>query len=416
MIDTSGCSLYIGLLKASALATEYGTPLYVYDEDTIIARAKEILTSTEHFPMKILYSIKANPNPYILSLLYSMGFGFEASSPGEILLAAGIGASPSEILFTGSSVSIEDLKVAVELGVEINIDSIYAAKKLCRLNYAGSVGVRINPMFGAGYHEYTITGGSRAKFGVLAEELPNIVSKLKECGIGVKRLHAHLGSGITSPSLYIELLRFLTTLARKIRGVEEIDLGGGFAVPYKHSDKRFPWKVFSEKLREVLEELIADNYTLIIEPGRYLVAESGILLAEITDIKIRSGFLIVGTNTGINHLLRPALYGSYHEVLLVDKLCEKAVVTADIVGNLCESSDIIARNRKIPTPREGDIIAIMNTGAYGISMASNYNLRFLPAEVVVKSSGESILTRRRQSLEQLLESYKWTSKPLTRDT
>ncbi len=407
LIYTSNCSLYVGSFKASSLANQYGTPLYVYDEDTIIRNVQEILSSFNYPRTKVLYSIKANPNPYILQLLYTMGLGFEASSPGEALLAIKIGAEPSRVLFTGSSVSMDDLKIVVELGVEINIDSIYTARKLCRLNYTGSVGVRVNPLFGAGYHEYTITGGFRAKFGVLPSELADVIHELRKCGIQVKRLHSHIGSGIANPSLYIDLLKLLVGMARKIQEVEEIDIGGGFAVPYKQNDKRFPWRIFSKLLRETLEEQKASNYIVTIEPGRYIVAESGILLAEVTDIKTRGNYLIVGVNTGINHIIRPALYNAYHEVLLVDRLCEEEVVTADIVGNLCESSDIIAQDRQLPVPREGDIIAIMNTGAYGISMASNYNLRLLPAEIVVRSSGEPILTRRRQDFKQLLKDYMW---------
>jgi len=407
LIVVRGCSLYIGGLKASSIAEEFGTPLYVYDEDTVARRAEEVLSSTRGVVSQVLYSLKANPNPYIAHTLYSMGLGLEAVSPGEVILAVRLGADPSRIMFTGSSVSLEDLEIVLGYGVEVNVDSASAARKLCRLGYRGAVGVRVNPRFGAGYHRYTVTGGRRVKFGVAMDELRGVVEELRSCGIAVKRLHAHMGSGISDPGMYLELLKLLVRLAREVGGIEELDLGGGFAVPYRRGDPRFPWRLFSEMLRSAVEELEAGEYRLIIEPGRYLVAESGVLLARVTDVKVVDGVFIAGTDTGMNHLIRPALYGAYHEAVLADRMCEEASAVVDIVGNLCESGDVLAQNRHLPPPREGDVVAILNAGAYGISMASNYNMRPLPPEVVVDRARRAILVRRRQGFEKLLENFVW---------
>lgn len=410
MIAIRDCKLYIGLYPASRIAEQYGTPVYVYDEDTIIERVKEVKYSIDGVVSRIYYSLKANPNPYIAWLLYSEGLGLEAVSPGELYLAHRLGVDPSRVMFTGNSTSIEDLYYAVRLGVEINVDSASSAKKLCRLGYRGEVGIRVNPLFGAGYHKYTITGGHGSKFGVAPSQVGSVASLLRECGISVKRLHAHVGSGIADPGLYVEVFEFLYGLARDIGSVEELDIGGGFAVPYKPTDKRFPWRRFGEMLRQAIEDLGAENYEVIVEPGRYFVAEAGVLLARVADVKEDHGVIIVGTNTGINHLIRPALYNAYHEVIIADNACVRNVALADVVGNVCESSDVLARGRLIPQPREGDIIAILNAGAYAMSMASNYNMRPLPSEIVVTRDNKIIVTRRRQVYEDLVRDYTWWPK------
>ncbi len=398
------------MYPASSIAERYGTPVYVYDEDTIVGRVDEVKNSTSGIVSRIYYSLKANPNPYIAWLMYSLGLGLEAVSPGELYIAYRLGVDPSRVLFTGNNVSLEDLAYAVKLGVEINIDSLSSAKKLCRLGYKGGVGVRVNPLFGAGHHEYTITGGRGSKFGVPPGQLRDVVEALDSCGISVKRLHAHIGSGIDDPRLYIEVFEFLYSLAQEIGSVEELDIGGGFAVPYRPTDKRFPWSKFSEMLKQAIDDLGARGYNIAIELGRYFVAEAGILLARVTDVRRAEGVLVVGTDTGVNHLIRPALYNAYHEVVIVDRACQQPMFLADIVGNLCESSDVLARGRLVPHPQEGDIVALLNAGAYGISMASNYNMRPLPAEVVVTRDGRIVLTRRRQTYDDLVRDYTWWPK------
>ena len=403
VIDVRGCELVINGIPISRIVEKYGTPLYVYDEDTIVTRISEVLENTRGVVYKIFYSMKANGNPYIVKLVYGRGLGIETVSPGEIYVATRAGVNPSDILFTGSSVSRKDLEFAISMGVNINIDSISALEKLCSLGYRGSIGIRINPMFGAGYHRYTVTGGHRVKFGIPISDVMKAIDVAKRCGIDVVRLHIHMGSGIDRVDLYLKVLEILVDIARKIDSVEELDLGGGFAIPYKPTDRRFPWREFGEKLREKIRGLKADRYRILIEPGRYIIAEAGILITRVTDVKILpNGIHIIGTDTGMNHLIRPALYGAYHEVIVANKLCEKPSIIVDIVGNLCESGDILAYERKLPRVEEGDIIAIMNTGAYGYSMASNYNLRFLPPEVMISQDGRDILIRKAQTYEDLL--------------
>lgn len=404
MIIAKDSSLHIGGWYAEELVCRYGTPLYVYDEDTALLRLNEVLSSTRDVVSKILYSMKANSNPSIVKLFYEQGLGIEASSPGEVFIALKSSVKPGEIVFTGNNVSYEDLKYVVKCGVSINIDSLSALRKLQKIGYKGSIGIRVNPLFKYGNHEYFITSGPRAKFGIPLDKVYEIIKEARSYGIVVKRLHAHIGSGIKDTEPYLKLLDILVRAAQKAESVEELNIGGGYAVPYKKDEQRFSWFKFASELKSKKQELNLEDYKIMIESGRYLIAEAGVLLARITDVrKIEEDFYIIGTDTGMNHLIRPALYGAYHEVIVANKACEKPKIRADIVGNLCEGSDIIALNRELPEVSEGDLIAVMNVGAYGFSMASNYNSRLLPAEVLVRRSGEVLVIRRRQSFEQLLK-------------
>ncbi|MEB3779180.1 MAG: diaminopimelate decarboxylase [Desulfurococcales archaeon] len=378
----------------------YGSPVYIYSGSIIEARASEVKLPFKGLNIDILYSMKANSNPYIVKFIYDQGLGIETTSPGEVYIALRAGVPPEKIYFLGNSVSREDLSYIVNWGVNINVDSIQSIQYLCELGYSGEIGLRINPLLGSGYHPYTITGGLESKFGVLPSEVSRAFSLASSCNIAISRLHSHVGSGIQDPKVYLSVLEALSELAKRLPSVDELDIGGGFAVPYKRGEPRFPWSEFAGMLTEAVERLGLEDYKLIIEPGRYIVAESGLLLARVTDVKVRGRKLIVGVDTGMNHLVRPALYGAYHEVIVVNKACMEGGVIADIVGNICESSDVLARNRLLPRIEVGDVVAFMNAGAYGYSMASNYNLRLLPPEVFIYK-GKARLIRRRQRFDDL---------------
>ncbi len=401
-MDSYHCGLTVdGVDLVKGVVNIYSTPVYIYSRSIIESRVLEVKSSLEGLDAVILYSMKANGNPHIIRLFYDWGLGVETVSPGEVYVALNVGVDPESIYFTGNSVSLSDLEFIVNRGVNINVDSLQALKNLCKLGYQGNIGLRINPLLGSGYHPYTITGGLESKFGLLPSEAREAASIASSCGMTIARLHSHIGSGIHDPTIYLRVLELLSGIARELPGVEELDLGGGYAVPYRRGDPRFPWHRFSQMLKEAVERLKLENYKLIIEPGRYLVAESGMLLASVTDVKERGNKLIVGVDTGMNHLIRPALYNAYHEVVVASKACMEGEVVADIVGNICESSDVLARDRLIPRVEVGDVIAILNAGAYGYSMASTYNLRPLPPEVLLHE-GKVKLIRRRQSIEELI--------------
>ncbi len=402
MISRDECSLSIGGVDVWELADQYGTPLYIYDEEVIRHRAKELLEAFTPPLFKVYYSMKANPNPHILGVIREEGLGAEAVSPGEILVALTAGWRPGEILFTGNSLRLEEILWAIDIGVEVNVDSLLILDKLCSQDV--DLGIRINPMIGEGYHEYTVTGGTHAKFGIGMHEAEKAAELTEKCRFRVKRLHAHIGSGVRDPQHYGKVLEILLSLAEKLfPEAEEFDVGGGLHVPYKPGEPRLDARKLAEVLRETLGGR-RPGTRIIVEPGRYVVAEAGILLARVTDVKaMPDGLYIVGTDTGMNHLIRPALYGAYHDAMIVSRKCSGKRVRANIVGNICESSDVLARNRILPLPGLGDLVAIFDAGAYGFSMASNYNLRVLPAEVMVSSDGSYTVIRSRQEPEQLVE-------------
>ncbi len=404
MITTDGRYLCIGGIDVKSLVERYGTPLYVYDEDTMLKRLDEISSNVNGLVYRIYYSMKANSNPSIIKIFYERGLGIGTVSPGEIFIALSSGVDPVDIIFSGNNLSNEDIRYAIDFGVNIDVDSHSSLRKLCRIGFKGEIGIRVNPLFGYGQHRFLVTSGYGAKFGIPINEVYEAVKIAESYKIRIKRLHIHLGSGILSVEPYLKALEVLARIASNIESVEELNIGGGYAVPYRDKDRRFPWQKFRLKLKSKIDELRINHYKILVEPGRYLVAESGVLLTRITDIRrVDRERYIVGTDTGINHIIRPALYNAYHKIVVANRVDEKPSIVADVVGNLCESSDVIGSNRMLPRVSEGDILAVMNTGAYCYSMASNYNSRLLPAEILVRKSGKVIIIRKRQSFRQLIE-------------
>jgi diaminopimelate decarboxylase len=407
MIRVEGPYLYIGGYRAIDLAERFGTPLYIYDLEVIERRYSEILSSIPYKDLEVLYSCKANSNPEILRLLKRFGSGLDAVSPFEVLLGLRIGFERDKILFTGVSVSDDEMRlVRGDLGVMINIDSISQLRRYGKLFPGTEVSIRINPGFGAGHHSYTMTGGP-TKFGIPLDQLARVWDIAREYRLRVVGLHSHIGSGITDVEPYIKSLEILLDIAKSLRDVEFIDIGGGFGIPYRRGERAIDLGELGKRVSGMLEEFERKYYhvRLRIEPGRYIVASSGILLARVVDIKEVSDVdgvrIYIGLDTGMNHLIRPALYGAHHEVIPASKANKPQEVVATLVGNICESGDVIAINASLPRLVEGDVIAIMDAGAYGYSMSSNYNLRPRPAEVVVY--GDSVrLARKRESFEDLI--------------
>jgi diaminopimelate decarboxylase len=403
--------LHIDQASAEQIAGSYGTPLYVYSEKRIADnydRLKDAIRRV-HPRSRILYAAKANTNLAILRLLRRLGSEIDAVSPGETYLALKAGFRPDQILFTGTSVSDEEMRWLVEKGVRLNLDSRSQLKRLLRFHVPDTLSFRVNPELGAGHHEHVITAGAQAKFGVWDQDAVEAYSEAAEAGVKRFGVQMHIGSGISDVRHYVRAAGRMMEIVAKVHerlGVkfEFIDLGGGIGVPYKPGEEELDLDVFLGELAGFVKEKVEvyglGDPELWLEPGRYIVADAGVLLTRATTLKDNPFRRYVGVDAGFNTLVRPIMYGSYHEILNASNLNGEEGVY-DVYGPLCESGDVFARDRPIPHPKEGDLLAIMNAGAYGFSMSSQYNSRPRAAEVMVLG-GEASLVRNRESLEDLV--------------
>jgi diaminopimelate decarboxylase len=377
--------LCLGQVEAESLAREYGTPLYVYEEEVIRSRFAGLVEAIPYPALRIHYACKANGNVEILKLLRALGANAETVSRGEILLALRAGFAPAQILHTCSNISAEEMRFVIDSGVMVNLDSLAQLRHYGEWNPGACVSLRINSGIGAGHHPHVVTGGPDSKFGIDAAQLHGARALAEEHHLRIVGVHQHIGSNVLDVELLVAAMQALLGSAATFTGLEFVDFGGGLGVPYRPDEKPLDVRQFGARVAELFG-LFCHQYgrelTMVLEPGRYLVAEAGTLLATVTDVKRTAFRTFVGVDTGFNHLVRPAMYGSYHPILNASRVdgLEDAVTVA---GNLCESGDVLARDRAIAGCQEGDILAILNAGAYGFSMSSNYNARPRPAEVMV---------------------------------
>jgi diaminopimelate decarboxylase len=403
--------LSIDGVSSTQLAQEFDTPLFVYSENRIRTNINMLKKAVQkHYPKtRILYACKANTNISILKILHDEGIEIDAVSPGEAFLALEAGYSPEEILFTGTSVREDELRYLVESGYRLNVDSVSQMRGLLKIGVPKTVSVRINPEVGAGHHEHVITAGPDVKFGVWESQAPEAYRLALEAGVSSFGIQMHIGSGIMDVFNFVKAVSRLLEIAKHVKdevGIDFdfIDIGGGIGVPYKPGEEEVDLDSFFESLfgfmKEKVGELDLGRPAIWLEPGRYLVAESGVLLTTVTTLKTSPGKEFVGVDAGFNTLIRPAMYGSYHHIHSASGLDEPTKAYT-VYGPLCESGDIFARDRVIPKVGEGGLLAIMNAGAYGFSMSSHYNSRPKAAEVMVKD-GKSRLIRKRETLQDLL--------------
>ncbi len=399
--------LYLGGISCEELANKFGTPLYVYEEDTIRQKFRVLKENIAYPKLRIHYACKANTNLTIMKILREEGACIDAVSPGEVYAALKAGFKPEQILFTGNSVSDDELKFLIQNKILVNVDSINQLERYGQLNPHSNVSVRINPDVGSGFHDHCITGGPDSKFGIYFDKVDLIKKTAGKYGLNIVGIHTHIGSGILDIKVFIKAMKMLLKTAREFHHLEFVDFGGGIGVPYKPNERHLNMNDFGREISSLFAEF-AEQYridnkrelTMAIEPGRYLVCESGFLLAEVNTLKRTPKHKFVGVNSGFNHLVRPTMYGSYHPILNASNVNgEKETVS--LSGNICESGDLFARSREMTKMNKGDIIAILNAGAYGFSMSSNYNMRPKTAEVLVKD-GKAKLIRQRETYDDLL--------------
>jgi diaminopimelate decarboxylase len=401
--------LRVGEILAEDLADKYGTPLYVYDAAVMRRQIERVKSAFSALPFRPFYAMKANGSLAILDLVRKNGFGCDCVSPGEIYLARQAGFTAEEIWFTCSNVSDEDLRAIGDARIVVNVNSISEIDRILSLDLPNPIALRVNPDVGAGHHVDVVTAGGGVKFGIDLAEIRDARMLVEDSGRKVVGLHAHIGSGIDDVSPLLESAQRLLELSPDFSNLRWINFGGGISVPYRPGDREFPIEDYGTELTRIADRLLrARDLTAILEPGRYVVAQSGFLLARVTAKRISGGLWWLGCDTGFNHLVRPSKYGAYHHIVNASRDSQKKEEYI-VAGNLCESGDVFTRDaqgnaipRKIAHTEVGDLIAFCDAGAYGFSMASHYNARQLPPEVMVE--GDTMrLIRERQQLGDLLK-------------
>ncbi len=359
-----------------------GTPRYAYHLGTLRERARAI--STVEAIDQRYYAVKANPHPALLRALAAEGFGFECVSAAEVarVVEAVPELSPERVLFTPSFAPRAEYEDAFARGCTVTVDNVEALLRWPGVFRGRAAWLRLDLGRGDGHHRKVRTGGSEAKFGLPVQRLPEFLEAAAALDLRITGLHAHLGSGIQSLGHWRDVHAELAMLAEGIPSVEVLDIGGGLPVPYYPDDAPLDLGAWGRDLAVV--KAAYPQYRLAVEPGRFLVAEAGVLLLSATQVVEKDGVLRVGADAGMNALLRPALYDAYHAVANLTRLDAAADTEVDIVGPVCETGDVLARQRLLPAATaEGDVLLVADAGAYGMAMANTYNLRALPAEDVI---------------------------------
>jgi diaminopimelate decarboxylase len=404
---------FYGQQTPQELIACFGSPLYVYNERILRERCREMLRFVDYPRIRVNYSIKANSNIELIRIAREEGLCADAMSPGEIAMIQAAGYSTDEIFFIPNNISEEEMRFALDRGILISVDSLSQLHLLGRINPGGRVAVRFNPGIGAGHHDKVIAGGKRSKFGVTHDCITEVKDAVKRYGLKLVGINQHIGS-LFEPEPYLAAVHSLLSIAAQFEDLEFVDLGGGFSVPYRKQEgqKRFPLDILGNQLGPLLNRWVADygkEVLFIIEPGRYIAAECGVLLGTVNAHKENYSVKYAGTDLGFNLLMRPVLYDAYHEleVYPVDNetIINRPIETVTVVGNICEPGDIIAADRLLPRLNEGDVLGVMDAGAYGFSMSSNYNCRLRPAEILIEQDGNARLIKRRETIEDLLKTF-----------
>lgn len=412
-------NLYFDGFSTLELAKEFDTPLYLLSEKRIrdnYDRLYGALVNNYKY-VRIYYAAKANTNLNVLRILQSQGAYLDTVSPGEVFLALSSGFTPDCILFTGTNVRDDELKMLSDANITINVDSQSEMDRLLKISVPQILSVRVNPEVGAGHHSHCITAGPESKFGLWEEEVIQAYAIAQRARVGRFGMHMHIGSGILDPEPYVAAVEKLLHIAKRVHeevGIdfEFIDIGGGLGVPYKPEEKELDLAEFSSKVinlfKNKTKEYGLGKPFLFVEPGRYLVADAGILLTTVNTVKVTPSRKFVGVDAGFNTLVRPTMYGSYHPILVANKLNEGDKETYDIAGPICESGDLLAKDRELPQIQEGDVLAVLNTGAYGYSMSSQYNSRPRAGEVMIHKN-KPVIVREREQLKDLVTNQRLQS-------
>lgn len=369
------------------------TPCFLTSEEVLknrIACMKNFFNGA-----RVHFAIKANYNPEIIKILRQNGLdGIDAVSVNEVKYAKYLRFQSEQIIFTPNNIDEEEMKAAVQEGVFMNIGSWNELEMFAKFDLQRKVGIRLNPLFGAGENDFVTTAGEDVKFGFHPRDIEKLIEFSKNNNFDITCLHFHLGSGIYESNILESLFKFILSIIHLFPKIEKIDLGGGLGVRYDITKKPIDLRLFQmiyDKYTSEINSLTSKNIQFIFEPGKFLVAESTALVTKVTNIRDLGYKLIIGVNSGMNHNIRPPLYGANHGIINLSSNNE--LINCDVYGNICESSDFFGKNISLSMPEIGDYIAILSCGAYCSSMSSLYNLREYANEYLITSNGSLKLTR-----------------------
>jgi len=395
--------LTISNTQLSSIAATYGTPLYVYNADKITDQYLNLTNAFKGINAKFFFACKSLTNINILKHIHSLGCNIDCSSINEAKLALIAGFDPKNILYTSNGIAFEEIQEAVELGININIDSLSNLEKFGQqYGHSYPVGIRLRPNIMAGGNLKISTGHEKSKFGIPIEQLDSLLALIKTHNIFIAGLHVHTGSEIKDVAVFMLVADIFFDLIPHFPELQFLDLGGGFKVPYHDNETGTDIKLLATKVNEVIIKLkthYGKEFQTWFEPGKYLVSECGSFITTVNVIKENTAATFVGVNSGFNHLIRPMFYEAFHRIRNISNP-DGSLKKYAVVGNICET-DTFAWDRELNEVREGDLLVFDNTGAYGFEMGSNYNSRFLPAQVMIKES-EIHLIRKRDNFEDLL--------------
>jgi diaminopimelate decarboxylase len=385
------------------LTEQFGSPIYVYDGDKIKSQYNRLTKAFSKVDnLRINYAMKALSNVAILQLLREMGSGLDTVSIQEVLLGLHAGYAPEKIFYTPNGVSLEEIEEVNAMGVQINIDNLSILEQFGAKHPDVPVCIRINPHVMAGGNTNISVGHIDSKFGISIHQLPHLVRIVENTKMNIVGIHMHTGSDILDIEVFLYAAEILFDAARNFKDLEFLDFGSGFKVPYKKDDIETDIEELGKKLSKRFNAFCKEygkDLTLIFEPGKFLVSEAGSFLVKVNVIKQTTSTVFAGVDSGFNHLIRPMLYGSQHQIDNISNPKGKERFYS-VVGYICET-DTFANNRRIPEIKEGDILSFRNAGAYCYSMASNYNSRYRPAEVLWMN-GQGHLIRAHETFEDLL--------------
>jgi len=392
------------------LVEKFSSPLYVYNENIFRTKCREMKNLCSYPNFHVNYAIKANTNLTLLSIAKEEGLFADISSVGEIYAATSAGFMPNEMLFIVNNVTLAELKHAIDLDITVSVDSLSQLESYGKINEGGKVCLRFNPGIGGGHHPKVITGGDDTKFGIMPEYIIEVKKLLARYNLKLVGINHHIGSQNWG-DLYLEGAKGLLNVAREFEDLEFIDFGGGFAIPYnkQNDEKPLDLKMLGSSLDKIMYDYVKEvgkEIKFFIEPGRYISAECGVLLGTVTTTKTCGAANYNGTDMGFSVFARPTLYDSHHDIEIYrienKEIDFSNIKITNIVGNQCESGDYIAKERKMPELIEGDILGILDAGAYGYSMSSNYNHRPRPAEILIRHDGSIKLIRKRDTFKDMI--------------